>query len=77
MSVASFWAHDDAQAVAAQVQGMIFLSLYVSCSGQAPELLGEVFNLLTTGHSSAPLVLCGVVMASGPKKIISFLISEF
>lgn len=53
------WGREDAQAVAVQVQGIVFISLYVSCNGQAPELLGEVLNFLTVAYSRVPWVLCG------------------
>ena len=53
------WSHDDAQAIAVMVDGAILVSMYVSCSGHAPELQGEVLEFLTREYKHVPWFLFG------------------
>lgn len=53
------WSHDDAQAIAVMVDGAILVSMYVSCSGHAPELQGGVLEFLTREYKHVPWFLFG------------------
>eukprot|EP00435_Cladocopium_sp_Y103_P037560 s422_g10.t1 len=53
------WVHDDAQAVAVLVEGVIFVSMRVSCQGQAPELQAEVLESLCNRFDYVPWFIFG------------------
>ena len=53
------WSHEDAQAIVVMVEGVIFVSMYVSCSGYAPMLQGEIVDFLAREFRHVPWFLCG------------------